>query len=136
MVPQVSTILSSVPMVLMIMVIEALITPHRISRHLVWPFEERLAFNLLQNLLYWFSEYSIHHLGVGRSWLSNKIFLRSVIMGPVQLEIPSLLRDHLCLSFSLQLVFLYFYVFIDSIHKLMHASDKFTHQKFPQIIFG
>ena len=91
MVPQVSTILGSVPMVLMIMAIEALITPHRISCHLVWPFEEWLAFNLLQNLLYWFSEHSIHRLGVSRSWLPNKIFPRSVVMGLVRLEIPHLL---------------------------------------------
>ena len=115
MVPQVSTILDSVPMVLMIMAIEALITPHRISCHLVRPFEEWLVCNPFQNLLYWFLEHSIHRLDVGRSWLPNKIFLRLVIMGPVQLEIPSLLRDHLCLSSSLQLVLLYFFVLINSI---------------------
>ena len=118
--PQVSTILGSVSMVLMIMAIKALITPHRISYHLVQPFEEQLVFNLLQNLLYWFSKHSINCLDVGRSWLPNKIFPRSIIIEPVRPEIPHLLRDHLCLSFPLQSVLLYPSVLINSIHKLTH----------------
>ena len=126
MVPHVSTILGSVPVVLMVMAIEALIAPQRISRHLVWPFEEWLAFNLLQNLLYWFSEHSIHRLGVGRSWLPNKIFLKSVILGSVRPEIPPLLRDHFRLSFLLQLVFFYSSILINPIHKLTHAGNGFT----------
>ena len=107
MVPQISAILGSVSMVLMIMEIKVLITLHRISFHLVRPFEERLVFNLFQNLLYWFSEHSIDRLGVGRSLLPDNIFLGSVIMDPVRPEIPHLLRDHLSLSFPLQLVLLY-----------------------------
>ena len=83
MVSQIPAVIRCVPMVLMIMEIEALITPHRISYHLVRPFEEQLVFNLLQNLLYWFSEHSIHRMSVGRSWFPNKIFPRLVIMGPV-----------------------------------------------------
>ena len=132
MVPQVSTILDSVPMVLMIMAIEALITPHRISCHLVRPFEEWLVCNPFQNLLYWFLEHSIHCLSVGRFWLPNKIFPRSVIIGPVQPEIPPLLRDHLCLSFPLRLVLLYFPVHVNPIHKLMYTDKRFTCQRFPQ----
>ena len=135
MVPQVSTILGSVLVVLMIMAIEVLIMPYRISCHLVQPFKERLIFNLLQNLLYWFLEHNIHRLGVGKSWLPNKIFPRSVIMGPVRPEIPHLLRDHLCLSSSLQLVLLYSFVLINLIHKLTHISDRFTRQRFPQTMF-
>ena len=123
-------------MVLMVMAIEALITPHRISCHLVRPFEERLIFNLLQNLLYWFSEHSIHCLNVGRSWLPNKIFPRSVVMGSVRPKIPHLLRDHLRLSLPLQLVLLYSSVLINPIYKLMHASNRFTRHRFPQIMFG
>ena len=134
--PQVSAILGSVPMVLMIMAIKVLITPHMISCHLVQPFEERLIFNLLQNLLYWFLEHSIHRLSIGRSWLPNKIFPRSVIMGPVLPEIPPLLRDHLCLSFPLQLVFLYSSVLINLIHKLTHTGNRFTRQRFPQTMLG
>ena len=136
MVPQVSTIFGSMPMILMIMAIVALITPHRISCHLVRPFEERFIFNLLQNLLYWFSEHSIHRLGVGKSWLLNKISPRSVIMGPARPEIPPLLRDHFCLSFPLQLVLLYSSVLINSIHKLTHVGNRFTRQRFPQTMLS
>ena len=123
-------------MVLMVMAIEALITPHRISCHLVRPFEERLILNILQNLLYWFSKHSIHRLSVGRSWLPNKIFLRSVIMRSVRLEIPHLLRDHLLFSLPLQLVLLYSSVLINLIHKLSHTSNRLTRQRFPQTMLG
>ena len=126
MVPQVSAILGSVSMVLMILAIKALITPHRISCHLVRPFEERLVFNLFQNLLYWFSEHSINHLGVGRSRLPNKVSPRSVIIVSIRLEIPPLLRDHLSLSFPLQLVFFYHFVLVNQIHKLAHTSNRLT----------
>ena len=136
MIPQVPTILGSVPMVLMIMAIEALITSHRISCHLVRPFEEWLVFNLLQNLLYWFLEHSIHRLSVGRSWLPNKIFPSSVIMRPVWPEIPHLLRDHLLFSLPLQLVLLYSSVLINPIHKLAHTSNRLTHQRFSQTMLG
>ena len=136
MVPQVCTILGSVSMVLMILAVNGLITPHRISCHLVQPFKERLIFNLLQNLLYWFSEHGINHLSVGRSWLPNKVFLRSVIIVPVWPEIPPLLRDHLSLSFPLHLVFFYPSVLINSIHKLTHTGNRLTNQRFPQIMLG
>ena len=123
-------------MVLMVMAIEALITPHRISCHLVRPFEERLILNLLQNLLYWFLKHSIHRLSVSRSWLPNKIFPRSVIMRSVRLEIPHLLRDHLLFSLPLQLVLLYTSVLINPIHKLSHTSNRLTSQRFPQTMLG
>ena len=131
MVPQVSAILGSVSMVLMILAIKVLITPHRISYHLVRPFKEQLIFNLLQNLLYWFSEHSINHLGVGRSWLPNKVLPRSVIIVSVRPKIPPLLRDHLNLSFPLHLVFFYPSVLVNPIHKLAHTDYRLTSQRFP-----
>ena len=134
MIPQVSTILSSVSMVLVILLIKALITPHRISCHLIRPFKEWLIFNLLQNLLYWFSEHSINHLGVGRSRLPSKVFPRSVIIVSVRPEIPPLLKDHLSLSFPLQLVFFYPFVLVNLIHKLAHTSNRLISQRFPQIM--
>ena len=124
-VPQVSAILGSVSMILMILAVKVLIAPHRISCHLFQPFKEQLVFNLFQNLLYWFSEYGINRLGVGRSWLPNKIIPRSVIVVPIQPEIPPLLRDHLSLSFSLQLVFFYSSVFVNPI-QLAYISNRFT----------
>ena len=80
MIPQVSAILGGVSMVLVILAIKALITPYRISYHLIRPFEKRLVFNLLQNLLYWFSKHSINHLGVSRSQLPKKVFLRLIVI--------------------------------------------------------
>ena len=118
------------------MTIKVLVASHRISCHLVWPFEERLVFNLLQNLLYWFSEHSINRLGVGRPWLPNKIFPRLVIIELVRPEIPHLLRDHLSLSFPLQLIFLYPSVLVNSVHKLTHTGNKLTSQRFPQIMLN
>ena len=47
MVLQISTVFRSVPLVLMVLAIKALVVPHRVSSHLVWPFEERLILNLL-----------------------------------------------------------------------------------------
>ena len=88
-------------MVLMILAIKVPVASHRISCHLVWPFEEQLILNLLQHLLHWLSKHSINHLGVSRSWLPNKVFLRSVIIVSVRPKIPSLLRDYLSLSFLL-----------------------------------
>ena len=54
----------------------------------------------------------------------------------VRLEIPPLLRDHLCLSFPLQLVLLYPSILINSIYKLTHTDNRFTRQRFPQIMLG
>ena len=91
MIPQISAILGSVPMILMIMAIKVLLTLHRISCHLIHPPEERLVFNLLQDLLYWLSKYNINRLGVGKSRLPNKIFLRSVVLDPIRSDLKSLL---------------------------------------------
>ena len=54
----------------------------------------------------------------------------------VQLEIPPLLRDHLCLSFPLQLVLLYSLVLVNPIHKLTYTGNRFTRQRFPQTMLG
>ena len=66
MVPQIPAILHSVSLVLMVLAIKALVTPHGVSSHLVRPFEEQLILNLLQNLMLQFSEHCINRLGVSR----------------------------------------------------------------------
>jgi len=66
MVPQILAILHSVSLVLMVLAIKALVAPHGVSSHLVWPFEERFVLNLLQNLMHRFLEHCINCLGVGR----------------------------------------------------------------------
>ena len=131
MVPQIFTVLRNVSLVLMVLAIKALVTPHRVSSHFVWPFEEQFILYLLQNLMHQFSEHSINHLSVGRPRLPCKISLRSVIIVSVRLEIPPLLRDNFSLSFTLLLVFLNPFILINSIHKLTHASNRFASQRFP-----
>ena len=136
MIPQISAILGSVPMVLMIMAIKALITPHRISCHFIRPLEERLILNLLQDLLYWLSKHIINHLGVGRSRLANKILSRSVVLDPIRPKIPHLLRDRLRLSFPLQLVLIYPPILINPIHQLTYIDNRFTSERFSQVMLG
>ena len=51
-VPQISIVLHSESLVLMVLAIKALVMPHRVSSHLVWPFEEQLILYLLQNLMH------------------------------------------------------------------------------------
>ena len=64
MVSQIPTVLYNVSLVLMVLAIKALVAPHGVSSHLVWPFEERLILNLLQNLMYQFSEHRINFLSI------------------------------------------------------------------------
>ena len=73
MVPQISTVLRSVPLVLMVLEIKALVTPHGVSSHLVWPFEERLILYLLQILMHWFSKHRINRLSISKPLLPNKV---------------------------------------------------------------
>ena len=99
MIPQISTILHSVSLVLVVLAIKALITPHRVSCHLIWPFKEQLILDLLQNLVHWFSEHRINHVSISRPWLPNKVSPRSVVIVPIRPEIPPLWWITLALPF-------------------------------------
>ena len=66
MIPQISTVLRSVPLVLIVLAIKALVTPHGVSSHLVWSFEERFILYLFQNLMHQFSEHHINRLSISR----------------------------------------------------------------------
>ena len=46
--------------VLVVLTIQTLIVLHGVSIHLIWPFEECLILNFLQNLMYQFSEYDVN----------------------------------------------------------------------------
>ena len=132
MVPQISTVLRSVPLVLMVLEIKALVTPHGVSSHLVWLFEERLILYLLQILMHWFSKHRINRLSISKPLLPNKVFLRPVVVVvPVRPEIPPLLEDNLNFSFSLLLVFFNPFVLINSVHELAHTGDKLASQRLP-----
>ena len=52
MIPHISIIFCGVSLVLVLLAIKALIAPQGVSYHFIWPFEERLILNLLQNLVH------------------------------------------------------------------------------------
>ena len=126
MIPQVLAVFDGVSLVLVIMTIKALIAPHEISCHLILPFKERFILNFFEHLAHWLSEHNINCLRVGSSRLPSKVSPRSVIIILVQPEILHLLRDNLSLTFTLLLVFLYFFILVNPIYELMHTGDRFT----------
>ena len=118
-------------LVLVILAIEVLIVPRRVSFHLVWPFDKWLILNLLQNLMHQFSKHGIDCLSTSRYWLPREISPQPVVIVLVRPKIPPLLKDNFILSFPLLLVFLNPFVLIDSIHELAYASDEFSRQGLP-----
>ena len=131
MVPQISTVFSSMSLILMILAIKVLIAPHEVSYHLIWPFEDWLILNLLQNLLHRFPEHCVNRLSIDESRLPSKVPPRSVFGVSVRPEIPPLSRDNLRLSFPLLLVFLNPLILINPVHELAHTGDRFSNQRFP-----
>ena len=113
------------------MAIKALIAPHGISCHLIWPFEERLILHLFQYLAHWFLEHSINCLRIGSSRLPSKVSLWLLIIVSVRPEILPLLMDNLSLTFTLLLVFLNSFILVNPIHELTHTGDRFTSHGFP-----
>ena len=66
MIPQTPAILCSMPIILMILAIEVIVTLFGISHHPIWSFKEWFIFNLLQYLMHWLSEYRINDLSIVR----------------------------------------------------------------------
>ena len=126
MIPQVPTVFGGVSLVLVVVAIKALIAPHGISCHLIWPFEKWLILNLFQHLAHWLSEHNINCLKVSSSELPSKVSPWSIIIVSVRLKIPHLLRDNLSLSFPLLLFFFNSLVLINPVHELAHAGDRFA----------
>ena len=131
MIPQISTVLINVSLVLVELAIKALIAPHGVSGHLIWPFEEQLILDLLQNLVHRLSKHHINHLSIGRPWLPSKVSLRSVLIISIRPEILPLLRDNLNFPFPLLLVFLNPFILINLVHELVHTSDRLSCQRLP-----
>ena len=130
MVPQISTVFYNMSLNLEILAIKTLIVPHGVSCHLIWPFEEWLILNLLQNMMHRLPEHRVNRLSIGRPWLPSKVPPRSVVVVSVRLEIPYLLRDNLNLSFPLLLVFLNPLVLINPVYELVHTGDRFAIRDF------
>ena len=120
-IPPSSTILSGVSTVLVVLAVKTLVVPHGFSSHLVWPFEVCLILDLLQDLMYWFSEHRVNYVRSHRPRLPSKIPMGSVIAVTVRPKILPLLKDNLSLSLPLLLVFLNPLVFVNMIHKPTHT---------------
>ena len=88
-------------MVLMIMTIQVLVAFCGGSDHFTRPFEERLTFDFLKNLLHRLSKYGINRLHVGLSSLSRKISLQLVMVISFRPVIIPFGGDDLLLSFPL-----------------------------------
>ena len=125
MIPQSSSVLNGMSSFLVVLAMKVLVTPHRVSSHLVWPFKVWLILDLLQDLMYWFSEYCVNHMRSRRPRLVSKIPSGSIIVVSVRLEVPHLLRDNLSISLPLLLVFLDPLVLINLVHKLAYTSGRF-----------
>ena len=102
--------------VLVVLAIEVLVAFCGVSLYFIWPFEEWLMPNFLQNLLYRFSEHNIDCLNISRSRLPSEISLRPVVIVSVRPEIPPLVRDNLLFSFPLLLVFLNHFILINPVY--------------------
>ena len=122
--------------VLVILAIKVLIALHGFSRHLVRPPKVWLVLDFLQHLMHWFSEYSVNSLCVSCLRLPCEISLQAIAVISVRPEIPLLLKDKLLLSLALQLVFLYPFILIDSIHQLTHTSGRLASQRLLQAVLG
>ena len=134
MIPKSLAVLDGMPLLLMILAVEALVAPQGISSHFVWPFEVCLVLNLFQDLVYWFSEYNVNCLRSCKPQLSSKIPLGSVIVVAVRPEISHLLKDNLILPFSLLLALLISLLFINAVHESTHSPYRHLGQGFSQIM--
>ena len=81
--------------------------------------------------MHWFSEYDTDSLCISCLWLPCEISHRVIAIISVRLKIPPLLRDNFLFPLALQLVFLYSFILIDSIHQLAHIGGKPVSQRLP-----
>ena len=135
-VPKVPAILRGIRVVLVVLTIKVLIALCGLSGHLIWPSKVWLALDLLQHPVYWFLEYSVNNLRVGCFGLPYEISHRAVAVVLVRPEIPHFLGDNLLFSFTLQLVFLYSFIFVNPVHQLVHTGGRFACQRLPQVVLG
>ena len=119
----------------MVLAMKTLVSPRRVSTHLVQPFEVWLVLNLLQNLIHQFLEHRVNHLRYCRHRLPRIIPSRSVIVIAVRPEITPLLGDDLNLSLALLLVLLNLLILINLIHKLAYIGNRLPDQRLPQVMF-
>ena len=131
MIPQSSIIICDVPSVLVVLAVKALIAFRGVATHVIWPFKEQLVLDLLQNLMYWFSEHRINHLSISGPRLPSIVSPGLIIVVSVRPEILPLLKDNLSLPLPLLLVFLDLIILINSVHKLAYTDSRFPSQRLP-----
>ena len=134
MTPQHPTILSGVPPILLVLPVKTLVVLRGVSSHFVRPLKVRFILNFLKNLVYWLSEHSTDYLSSIRPRMPRNVSLRSVVIVPIQPEVPSILRDHFNFPLSLLLVLLDPLVLINTVHELTHTPNRFPGQRLPQIV--
>ena len=66
MIPQIPAVLGDVSLVLVVEAIKALIAPHGVPCHLIWPSEKWPILNLFKNLMHQLLEHSIDRLSISR----------------------------------------------------------------------
>ena len=125
MILQNSTVLGGMSSFLVVLAMKALVAPHGVFSHLVWPFEVWLILDLLQNFMHWFSEHHVNHLRSRKPKLLGKIPSGSIIVVSVRPEVSPLLRDNLSLFLPLLLVFLNPLILINSVHELAYTGSRF-----------
>ena len=136
MISQSSIVFGGMSSFLVVLAIKTLVAPHRVSSYLVWLFKVWLILDLLQDLMYWFSEHYVNHLRSCRPRLPSKIPSGSIIVVSVQLEVPPLMKDNLSLSLPLLLVFLDPFVFTNLVHELVYIGGRFSSQRLPQTMLS
>ena len=100
------------PVVKVVLAVQIVVAPLRVSHHLVRPLEERLVLYFIQDLVHWFTKNRIDPLVV-RCALSGPVLPWPVVVLPGRPEIPPFLRDNLLLSLALLLILLNPFVLID-----------------------
>mgnify|MGYP000860354580 CR=1 FL=1 len=121
MTPQSSTILRDVSSFLVVLAMKILVTLHRVSSHLIWPFKVWLIFNPFKDMMHWFLEHRADHLSSSKPRLPSKIPSGLIIIVPIRPEIPHLLSDSLSLPFPILLVFLDSFLLVNMVHELTHT---------------
>ena len=124
------------PPLLVVLEMKALVTPHGVFLHLVWPFKVQVTLNFFQDLMHRLLEHSANHLSSRRSRLPSKISSRSIAVVSIRHKIPSILWDHLSFPFPLLLVLFDLFILVNAIHELTYIPNGLPYQKNSQIMLG
>ena len=146
MTPQLSTIFCSVPSLLVVLAMKALVTPCGVSPILFG----HLKYSLLAIF------FKIWCMGSRNTMLTTRVAvdldcpaksLRAItpysnnrprrdFAVSIRPKIPSILWDHLSFPFPLLLVFPNLLILVNAVHELMHIPNRLPCQRFSQIMLG